>query len=90
MSKNKGQLTELWNDARVLLKEGKLEEATDKLDMGILHLAAHTLRGVGDKELIEGVKKETWYERFWIAIQTHIWPTYPDYEENWRDTSGRL
>ena len=84
MKKEKGPITKLWLEARQLINENKLEQAEDVLDMGILHLAYATMNGVGDKDLIEGVKKETWHERFWIAIETHIWPTRPDYEKNWK------
>jgi hypothetical protein len=40
--------------------------------------------GIQDKDLIEGVKKETWHERFWVATANHIWPLRHDYEENWK------
>ena len=85
--KNKGPLTKTWNEARKFLKEEKLEQAQDALDTGIMYLSHYSLKGIGDKELIEGVKKEVWYERFWISLENNIWPTYPDYEKNWRATS---
>jgi hypothetical protein len=49
-----------------------------------MYLAFYSLNGIKDKELLEGVKKEVWYERFWIAIEKNIWPTRDDYEENWK------
>ena len=67
-----------------MLFRSKLEQAEEVLDKGILLLAYASMNGLSDKDMIEGVKKETWHERFWIAIETHIWPTRPDYEENWK------
>ena len=87
MAKQLGNLTKNWNAARQAIADKKLDEAVDYLDTGIAYLAMHSMNGVTDKELIEGVKKEVWYERFWIAIENNIWPTYPDYEKNWKATS---
>jgi hypothetical protein len=45
----------------------------------------HLEKGItDDKAIIEGVKKETWHERFWVAMENYVWPTYDDYEENWK------
>ena len=82
--KKEKPLTNLWLECRQLIKENRLDEAEQKLDRGILYLSHSTLKGLGDKDLIEGVKKEVWHERFWIAVQNHIWPTRPDYEKNWK------
>ena len=84
MKKEKGPVTKLWLEARQLINESKLEQAEEVLDKGILLLAYASMNGLGDKDLIEGVKKEVWHERFWIAIETHIWPTREDYETNWK------
>lgn len=84
MKKEKGPLTKLWLESRQFIKENKLEQAEESLDRGIAHLSFYSLQGVGDKSMIEGVKKETWHERFWIAIEQNIWPTFPDYEKNWK------
>lgn len=85
MPKHTGPLTKIWDDARDLIKEGKIDDAGELLDKGILHLASYTFRGISDEELLEGVKKGVWYERFWNSIEKHIWPTYSDYEENWKN-----
>ena len=82
--KKRGQLTSLWSEARELIKENKISQLEETLEKGILILAINTMKGVDDKELMEGVKKETWYERFWITMENHVWPTFPDYEENWK------
>ena len=82
--KKRGQLTSLWSEAKELIKENKISQLEETLEKGILILAINTMKGVDDKELMEGVKKETWYERFWIAMENHVWPTFPDYEENWK------
>jgi hypothetical protein len=87
--KKAGQMTTLWLKAKELIKENnpeKIQELSETLEWGILCLSIAKLeRGItDDKTLIEGVKKETWHERFWISLEKHIWPTYPDYEENWK------
>jgi hypothetical protein len=84
MKKEKGPVTKTWLDARQLIKENRLEEAEQKLDRGILMVAQATLEGMGDKDMLENVKMETWKERFWIATENYIWPTRPDYEKNWK------
>ena len=89
MAKQKGQLTTLWLNAKELIKENnpeKVQQLSELLEWGILCLAKANLEhGItDDKVLIEGVKKETWHERFWISLEKYIWPTYPDYEENWK------
>jgi hypothetical protein len=84
MKKEKGPVNKTWLDARQLIKENRLEEAEQKLDRGILMVAQATLEGMGDKDMLENVKMETWKERFWIATENYIWPTRPDYEKNWK------
>ena len=66
--KKRGQLTTLWLQARELIKENNINQLEETLEKGILILAINTMNGVNDKELMEGVKKETWYERFWITM----------------------
>jgi len=90
MAKQKGQLTTLWLNAKELINnydfsEEKAQQLSTILETGILCLAKATLeKQIDDKELMEGVKKETWYERFWVTMEKYVWPTYPDYEENWK------
>lgn len=84
MKKNKGAVTTLWLEARQLIETNQLEELEDKLDIGIAMLSKYTLEGYKDKDLLEGVKMEVWKERFWITIEKHIWPTFPNYEKNWK------
>jgi hypothetical protein len=84
MKKEKGQFTKTWEKARQLLAEKNFEKAEEVLDLGILLLMKAYEKGIKDKDLIEGVKKETWHERFWVSIQNHIWPLRHDYEKNWK------
>jgi hypothetical protein len=84
MKKEKGLVTKLWLQARHLIETKQLQEAEQVLDKGILVVSKFTLDGLGDKDLLEGVKMETWKERFWIAIENNIWPTRKDYEKNWK------
>jgi hypothetical protein len=87
--KKQGQMTTLWLKAKELIKENnpeKIEQLSELLEWGIVCLSIAKLeRGItDDKTLMEGVKKEVWHERFWIAMENYVWPTYPDYEENWK------
>lgn len=84
MKKSKGPVTEVWLSARKFIKENNLEQAAEALDKGVIMMAEASINGVKDKDLIEGVKREVWLERFWISIEKYIWPTYPDYEKNWK------
>jgi len=82
--KEKGPVTKTWLEARQLLADNNLEEAELTLDKGIFLLGYYSMQGLGDKDLLEDVKMETWKERFWVAIQNNIWPTREDYEEVWK------
>lgn len=82
--KNKGPFTKTWEKARQLVAEKDFEQAEDVLDTGVLLLVKAHESGFRDKDLIEGVKKETWHERFWISIENNIWPLRPDYLKNWK------
>jgi hypothetical protein len=87
--KKTGQMTTLWLKAKELIKENnpeKVEQLSELLEWGILCLAKANLEDgiTDDKTLMEGVKKETWHERFWIAMENYVWPTYDDYEKNWK------
>jgi hypothetical protein len=82
--KDQGQFTNTWVTARQLLADKNFEKAEEVLDFGILLLMKAYENGVQDKDLIEGVKKETWHERFWVAIENNIWPLRSDYEKNWK------
>jgi hypothetical protein len=91
MAKQNGQLTTLWLNAKELINNydytsEKAEQLSELLEWGILYLAKANLEDgiTNDKALIEGVKKEVWHERFWVSMEKYVWPTYPDYEENWK------
>jgi hypothetical protein len=84
MKKVKGPITKAWIEARLFINENKLDQAEDALDKGIAMIAQTQVIGVRDKDLIEGVKREVWLERFWVATEKYIWPTRPDYEQNWK------
>lgn len=91
MKKQKGQLTKLWSKAKQIIdnfnpETTNIDELSQTLELGILQLSILNLeQGItDDKAIIEGVKKEVWHERFWVSIEKYVWPTYPDYEENWR------
>ena len=84
--KKKGQLTQTWLKAKNMINTMNydVEQLQNTLDTGILYLSVLSEQGVKDKDLVEGVKKEVWHERFWISTEKYIWTTYADYEENWK------
>jgi len=84
MKYKQGPITDLWNEAKSLIEQKNLTQAEDILDKGIVLLAQAKLDGCGDKDLLEGVKREVWLERFWIKIEQVIWPTRPNYETFWK------
>ncbi len=81
---NRKSITTVWLEAREQIKNKQLKEAEETLDHGLILISKHTLGGVADKDLLEGVKMETWKERFWVAIEKHIWPIRKDYVKNWK------
>ena len=84
MKKEKGPVTKTWLASRQMIKENNLEKAEQFLYIGIIYMAQSSLNGVKDKDLIEGVKREVWLERFWISLEKYIWPTRKDYETQWK------
>jgi hypothetical protein len=80
----KGPVTKIWLEARQFIKEGKLTEAEQSLDLIIIHMAIAQEKGLKDKDLIEDIKREVWLERAWVSIEKHIWPTRKDYEKVWK------
>ena len=85
----KEHLTCLWSEAKNIIKNytpDQAEKLSEILELGILQLAKLNLeQGIkDDKAIIENVKKEVWHSRFWVAMEQYVWPTYPDYEENWK------
>ena len=84
MIRETGEVEKTWLEAGQLIKEEKWEELEEKLDYGILCLAFITEQGLGDKDIWESVKMETWKERFWISVEKYIWVRREDYETNWK------
>lgn len=80
----KNKVTKTWLEARQFIKDGKLEEAEQALDLIILHMAVAQEKGLKDKDLIEGVKREVWLERAYVSIEKYIWPTRKNYESMWK------
>ena len=80
----KNKVTKTWLEARQFIKDGKLEEAEQALDLGIAYMAQAQKQGVKYKDLIECVKREVWLERFWVSTEKYIWPTRKDYEKVWK------
>jgi len=84
--KKDNKVTKTWLEARQFIKDGKLMEAEQALDLGIVYMAQAQEKGASDKDLIEGVKREVWLERFWVSIEKYIWPTRHDYEKVWKSS----
>jgi hypothetical protein len=64
-------LREKYDNARKFLKEGKRQEASDLLNLGILQLAESTLEGVPQDTIVEGASIDRWKERFWFELESH-------------------
>lgn len=78
------EITPMWLEVKRLIKDEKWEKLEDQLDLCLIILSTFVNNNYKDKDLIEKVKLETWFERIWITIQKYIWPLRPDYEENWK------
>tara|TARA_R110000803_G_scaffold41011_2_gene88370 strand:- start:7894 stop:8121 length:228 start_codon:yes stop_codon:yes gene_type:complete len=50
-------------------KQGNGDKARDYCDMGIAFVANKRIDGYGAKDLIEDVKVELWFERFWMFLE---------------------
>lgn len=74
MKKTKGPLETLWSKSLELIESREFEKLQDSLDLGLIYLSKYTLEGYGDKDEVEHIKMEVWKERFWIAIEKHVWP----------------
>jgi hypothetical protein len=62
-------ITKLYNEAKKLLEQGKIQSADEKLDWCLVVLSKNALNGAKDIDLLEGVKMGVWYERVWTTIE---------------------
>lgn len=55
-----------------LVKENKLEQARDQFDSIIGYLGHLSItEGLGSHDEIEKVKKDTWLDRCWLALESN-------------------
>jgi len=66
-----GPITQLWESSKIFLKEGKIENFQECIEKALVLVGQATLNGSNDKDLIEGVKNETWKERLWMALENN-------------------
>lgn len=62
---------EIYNAARQAVANGKMDEARDLFDMGLAKVATARGEGMGDKDLLDGVRIELWLERFWYGLENN-------------------
>ncbi len=62
---------EIYNDARNAVNNGNMDEARDLFDMGLVKVATARGEGMGDKDLLDGVRIELWLERFWYGLENN-------------------
>ena len=62
-------ITKLYNKAKELLEQNKIQEADETLDWCLVVLSKNALNGAKDTDLLEGVKMGVWYERVWCEIE---------------------
>lgn len=67
--KKRLSITKLFDQAKVLITEGKITEADETLDWCLVVLSKNSLAGMRDRDLLEGTKMGVWYERVWNTIQ---------------------
>jgi hypothetical protein len=62
---------EIYNAARQAVTNGKMDEARDLFDKGLVKVATARCEGLGDKDLLDGVRIELWLERFWYGLENN-------------------
>lgn len=65
----KTPVTNLYENAKNHLKNGRLDEARDSADLGIINVADKVRKGAKDLDVIEGITVRLWYERFWYFLE---------------------
>ena len=71
MKKSSFPITALWNQSKESLKNGDVIAFQESIEKALVLVGQATLDGSGDKDLIEGVKNETWKERLWMALENN-------------------
>jgi len=59
----------VYAQAREVLKEGRVDEARDLADYGIVMAAEAQEEGLGMDDELEGVRIGLWLERFWYFLE---------------------
>ena len=71
MKKQTSPVTNYWNKAKESLKAGDMTSFQESIELALVLVGQATMNGSGDKDLIEGVKNETWKERLWMALENN-------------------
>ena len=61
----------IYAQAREVLKEGRVDEARDLADFGIVMAAQAQEEGLTMDDEIEGVRIGLWLERFWYFLENN-------------------
>lgn len=66
----KTPISDCYNNCRNLLKQGLKDDARDEADRGIIWLAIKVNKyKLKDTDIIEGVRVNLWYDRFWLFLE---------------------
>jgi len=71
MKKSSFPITNLWNQSKDSLKAGDMVTFQESIEKALVLIGQATVNGSDDKDLIEGVKNETWKERLWMALENN-------------------
>ena len=61
----------VYAQAREVLKQGRVDEARDLADYGIVMAAEAQEEGLGMDDELEGVRIGLWLERFWYFLENN-------------------
>jgi hypothetical protein len=72
MKKEKGILTKTYEQAKLAVERGHMDQARDLFDFGILKVADKRYsEGLAVDDKIEKVKVGVWLERFWYGLENN-------------------
>jgi len=67
----KDSIKTVYAEAREAVNNNEMDKARDLFDTGLVIVAMARDEGMGDKELIEGVRIELWLERLWYGLENN-------------------
>ena len=64
-------ITKAWDKGKLAIKEGRLDDARDCFDQGIVMLSAYSqlVGDCSDELVVEEKTRSLWLMRFWVALE---------------------